>query len=359
MESRSQFVNVIALLCRNNNIGLADLGPLVSTEFPSFSAFEKSVANKLGEQLDKLISENDQLLEQSHEQISGHDLIPDEHDLLDISNHDLIPDDHDPEHKSDHNLTSDDYELVLGDPDFSNRDDLPEPCDDLEYDDDSEEEFDDAQDPTYEPPPEFLEEEACASSSLQPAKKRKVNPPLAQAATKKKPIAYETWARYFGYWTRQIRTSSDRITPVVVSQEFLDLPSKSKRSWANVRTSCSERVGEKGEYLKSWAKKAIEGKKGSMRDVNEYVYSKFQERRKQKLLKTQDHHLQSWAREAKKKFDPNMRFRATKSWVVAFKKRHNIVSRKVTHKVSSPFAYNKIIVLFLLGRQGFCRKARQ
>lgn len=343
MESRRQFVNVIALLCRNNNIGLADLGPLVSTEFPRFSAFEKSVANELGDQLTKLISDNDLRLEQSHEQISGPDLIPDEQDFLDFSNNDLIADDHNPEQKSDHNLTSDDYELELGDPDFSNRDDLPEPCDNLEYDpvtgelidDESDEEIDDPQDQTYEPPPEFVEEENSASS-LQPAEKRKRNPPLAQAA-KKKRIPYETWVRYFGYWTNQIDSPSDRRTPVVVSKEFLDLPSKSKRSWANVKSCCSTLIGPDGRNLRNWAKRVIAGGVGSMRDVNEYVFRKFQDHRLQKLLKTQDGHLQNWALEAKQKFNPNMRFRASKQWARDFKRRYNIVSRKVTHKVKLVF----------------------
>lgn len=73
----------------------------------------------------------------------------------------------------------------------------------------------------------------------------------------------------------------------------------------------------------------------SMKAINKRTYEIFQEKRAEGSF-IHDRHLQLWALQVKKEIDPEniINFKASKSWVLKFKKRYGIVSRKITKHVT-------------------------
>lgn len=88
--------------------------------------------------------------------------------------------------------------------------------------------------------------------------------------------------------------------------------------------------------IRNWAKRAEAGGYGSVRSVNFRVYKLFCQKRDKHGI-VNDMQLRKWGIQAKHEINPQMRFKASKSWAENFKRKYNIVSRSITHKVGKDY----------------------
>lgn len=315
MDSSAKIINIIALLCRKNNIDMAELAPLVTSQSSIFNPCEEYVANQLEQSLEETLVEVQLeqgylISDQCHGQASNLDLTSDERGFEQIASPVLIADEQDSVQISDYDLIADDYtEFLDDDQDSSNHQCLHEPCDSVDFDEEDSVEFElqdnEDQDLNYVPPVQ-----KCKSGSF----------------------TFEQGLQYFGYWTKQDKTTR----PIEITQEQLDKPRTEKRpiKTVNNKFKSTKKLGTNLQNLRRWAKRVIEGGIGNMREINDFVYSKYKEQRKENCKHVHDDDLRKWALEAKDIYNPNMRFEATKSWAEGWKKKYRVVSRKITHRVN-------------------------
>lgn len=112
-----------------------------------------------------------------------------------------------------------------------------------------------------------------------------------------------------------------------------------KRSSRDVQTKFGKKVGDLNASdpiarLRRWAHKAVTGEYGSYRRINVFVFSKFCEARDRHQV-VHDIDIKRWALDYKDKIAPQLKFVASAAWITLFKKRYRIVSRSITHKVST------------------------
>lgn len=55
-----------------------------------------------------------------------------------------------------------------------------------------------------------------------------------------------------------------------------------------------------------------------------------------------DLQIRKWGIQAKNEVNPNVKFKASRGWLLNFKRKYNIVSRSITHKVGKNFWKNRL-----------------
>lgn len=136
------------------------------------------------------------------------------------------------------------------------------------------------------------------------------------------------WENAWRYFTKQ----TDKSKPLDLSDEYLN---KIKTVPTEVMHRRREFVGYNCENLKKWREDKLKGN-GTYSELDKLVYEQFQEARS-KLQRVNDRLLRQWAVKLKNERFPNLRFKASESWVRNFKHRHSIVSRTITHKVGRDY----------------------
>lgn len=153
-------------------------------------------------------------------------------------------------------------------------------------------------------------------------------------------VEEEKWLEAFGFWTRQSVLPSE----VSVTEEMLDKTDKRKMSTV---LSKYRFVGGKSsdpvKYLREWAKRQITGKVCTFRRINELVFERFKKRRAVHGA-VSDLMVRKWAMEVKNDLDSAFPFRASVGWLLNFKKKYNLVSRAITHKVSKDFDRSEAVL---------------
>lgn len=145
-------------------------------------------------------------------------------------------------------------------------------------------------------------------------------------------VSTQRWEAAYRFYTNQTDTSK----PVNLSDEFLS----GCKTESIARTKYRFRFLTDGlKNLKRW-REGIINKRTTFRTIDKLVYERFQEARS-KFLRVNDRLIRQWAIQIKNDQFHKMSFTASPSWLHNFKRRHNIVSRTITHKVGKDYWKNQ------------------
>lgn len=136
------------------------------------------------------------------------------------------------------------------------------------------------------------------------------------------------WEKAYRYWIRQ----DDYSKPIIISREYVKTLGKQKRTEINVKSQFPNIVGDRLKRLRKWAEEIEDNGYGSARSVNLRVYEFFSEKRDKHGI-VNDLQIRKWGIQAKNEINPNMKFKASRGWLLNFKRKYNIVSRSITHKM--------------------------